>query len=89
MVELVRCPGCRGAKQVPKLGGMVGECNVCKGTGKVGESVKPVKVLDTVSDALVIQAVSECVPLCAPSNTVIEPVVDVNPKKAIFKRKGS
>ena len=34
-----RCPTCRGAKKMPKIGGMVGDCNTCKGTGRKPETI--------------------------------------------------
>jgi RecJ-like exonuclease len=63
MTETVRCPSCRGAKKVPKLGGMIGECNTCKGSGTILACDKPklvvAEVLPVVED--VIAAVSDCV----------------------------
>lgn len=40
-LELIRCPSCRGRKQVEKLGGVIGECNTCKGDGKIKQCDKP------------------------------------------------
>ena len=34
-----RCPTCKGAKKMPKIGGMAGDCNTCKGTGKRIETI--------------------------------------------------
>ena len=31
----VTCPSCRGSRKVMKLGGMTGNCDVCKGQGTV------------------------------------------------------
>ncbi len=45
MSELVRCPSCRGAKKVAKLGGVIGECNTCNGEGKIKASDKPIPVM--------------------------------------------
>jgi RecJ-like exonuclease len=94
MTDLIRCPSCRGAKKVPKLGGMIGECNMCKGSGQINACDKPVpvKVEPVTLVDNVVQAVSECVP---PSDiehkATIEtlPIADVkvNPKKALYKRK--
>jgi hypothetical protein len=33
----IRCPACKGAKQVMKLGSIYGPCNTCKGRGVVKE----------------------------------------------------
>jgi ssDNA-binding Zn-finger/Zn-ribbon topoisomerase 1 len=32
---LVECPACRGRKKVMKIGMSEGDCNQCRGTGKV------------------------------------------------------
>ena len=37
---MVRCPACRGAKKVMKLGGLEGDCNTCLGKGEIAE-LKP------------------------------------------------
>ena len=66
MTDTVRCPACRGAKKVPKLGGMIGECNTCKGEGSILASDKPVPVVaavETVVEKDLLKAVSECVPV--------------------------
>ena len=31
----VTCPTCRGAREMMKLGGMMGKCNLCLGDGRV------------------------------------------------------
>ncbi len=56
----VRCPSCRGAKQVPKLGGMIGDCNLCSGKGTVLEIAKA-PVIASVSDADVIKSTKRAV----------------------------
>ena len=42
---LIKCPSCKGAKKVIKLGLMEGDCNTCAGTGviKQEEPVQPAK----------------------------------------------
>jgi hypothetical protein len=64
--ELVRCPSCRGRKQVEKLGGVLGDCNTCLGEGKIKLCDKPLPPLSQ-SEAVygnkdVIEAVSRAVP---------------------------
>lgn len=88
MTELVRCPACRGTKKVPKLGGIVGECNTCKGEGSIKAIDKPkpvpVLVVEPVKD--VIEQVAQAVPV-----SVVEEkpkaVKTANGKRAIYKRK--
>lgn len=45
MTDTIRCPGCRGAKKVPKLGGMIGYCNMCGGKGTILAEDKPKPVI--------------------------------------------
>jgi RecJ-like exonuclease len=56
MNESVRCPSCRGAKKVPKLGGIVGECNTCRGKGSILLADKPkpqvIEHLEPASDII-------------------------------------
>ncbi len=84
MSTRVRCPACRGAKKVPKLGGIVGECNTCTGKGTILESEKVSKVVPAtitpVSD--VISAVADSVPA-----STVEVDVKVDGKRALYKRK--
>lgn len=85
-MDKVRCPACRGTKKVPKLGGIIGDCNTCNGEGQIKAADMPVAVAPVVVTpaAEVVQAVS----VCAPSE-IIAPAKDVriDPKKAIYKRK--
>lgn len=78
----VRCPACRGRKEMPKLGGIVGECNTCKGTGKIKAIDKPVPFVPEVAPVIneVVKAVADVV-------AISEPVVKVDAKKAVFRRK--
>lgn len=65
MTDTVRCPACRGSKKVPKLGGMIGECNTCRGKGTILAEHKPVKVEVTLEDVIskeLINAVAQAVP---------------------------
>lgn len=94
MTELVRCPACRGAKKVAKIGGMKGDCNLCKGKGSVlglekVEIKEPVKV-EPVAE--LISQVADCVPssTVTPSDIVtlpVEPQIKIDPKRTIYKRK--
>lgn len=43
MSSVITCPSCKGAKKVMKLGGMSGNCDVCKGQGTVKKE-EPVKL---------------------------------------------
>lgn len=89
MTDTVRCPACRGSKKVPKLGGMIGECNTCNGKGTILASDKPVKVEAVASEDVIsrelINAVADSVPV-----TDIQPVeadIKIDGKKALYKRK--
>lgn len=84
-MDKVRCSNCKGAKQVAKLGGMLGDCNLCAGTGSMiaqTKMVAPVEVVEPVAD--IIKQVSNLVAV-----KVEESQVKVDPKKAIYKRKAS
>ncbi len=63
-MDKVRCPACRGSKRVPKLGGMIGECDTCKGIGSINAEDKPVPVksepVPIVND--IIKATAEVIP---------------------------
>lgn len=47
---MIRCPSCRGSKKVPKLGGMIGDCNTCKGKGEILESDRPAPIVIPVDE---------------------------------------
>lgn len=94
MDNMIRCPACRGMKKVPKLGGMIGECNTCKGVGQIKDCDKPKPVIVDApnNDIAIIKSVADCVP----SSTIKEvkedvlpeePTIKVDRKKAIYKRK--
>ncbi len=87
MTENVRCPSCRGAKKVPKLGGIIGECNTCKGKGTILASDKPKPVVSEVlpNTVDIVKAVSDSVP--ASTVEVVELDVKIDPKRALYKRK--
>lgn len=82
----IRCPGCRGSKRVPKLGGIVGDCNTCVGTGHISAADKPVFVKvepETVVTTDIIDSVAECVA----SSTVQDDTTKIDAKRVLYKRK--
>ena len=90
-MQMIRCPACRGAKKVAKLGGMLGDCNTCIGKGEIKECDKPVIVMAPIPEpvAEIVKAVSEAVAVKATSP---EPVTQELPLKIpvkpnIYKRK--
>lgn len=91
----IRCPNCRGAKQVAKLGGMIGDCNLCLGTGNINAADKPkpaiVESIEPASDVIKQVAGIAAIKIekAKPVDDVLpeEPQVKVNPKKALYKRK--
>lgn len=101
MVDKVRCPSCRGAKKVPKLGGMIGECNTCKGDGQVNprDIPPPVKVEALPIEHEIVKAVSECIPASTreiqsapvegniPVAKIQAAVNSVSAKKNIYRKK--
>lgn len=84
MINTIRCPSCRGAKKVPKLGGIIGKCNTCDGKGTIlaVDKPKPVEAIELPVVGDIVNAVADSVPV-----TTIEPDVKVNPKRALYKRK--
>lgn len=95
MTDLIRCPNCRGSKKVAKLGGMIGDCNACKGKGTIAESDRPLKV---VAESLpythdIIKATSEAVPDTTVKDEIVIDVkhissdAKIDAKSAVFKRK--
>ena len=95
MTETIRCPACRGAKKVPKLGGMIGECNTCSGKGNILAVDKPKPV---IAESLpytneLIKATADCVPASTVNDDIvidvkhISPDTKIDPKKALYKRK--
>ncbi len=90
----IRCPSCRGAKKIPKLGGVIGECNTCNGDGKINACDKPVMIVQEPVTAVseVMKAVAESVPMSGRdkfegSVFVDEPQTKIDRKKAVYKRK--
>lgn len=96
MTDLIRCPSCRGSKKVPKLGGMIGDCNTCKGKGNIAavDKPKPVIVEELPDVSSIAHAVADCVPASSVAEKLavevlqpVKPEIKVDGKKAIFKRK--
>jgi len=97
--ELVRCPSCRGRKQVEKLGGVLGDCNTCVGEGKIKLCDKPLPPLsqhDAVyGDKNVIDAVSKVMPNPIDhleseasrllDDVIVEPVIQIETKSVAKK----
>lgn len=101
-MDKIRCSNCRGAKQVAKLGGMLGDCNLCLGTGLITAQDKPVAVVAQslpMTDAIIKATANiAAIQINKPMNEVIsdavvntaEPVIDKpDGKKAIYKRKSA
>ena len=97
MTDMIRCPACRGSKKVPKLGGMIGECNTCNGKGTILAADRPIKVEpvefeDIISKELV-NAVADSVPASniqhkATIDTLpITPHIKIDGKKVLYKHK--
>jgi hypothetical protein len=85
---MIRCPACRGAKRVPKLGGMLGDCNGCEGKGEIKEIDRPKPVIVEPIEPIneVIAAVADAIP----TTDVIEdkPVkISAANGRTIYKRK--
>lgn len=91
MTDTVRCPSCRGAKKVPKLGGIIGECNTCRGKGNILASDKPRPVIAPVVEpvAEVIAAVADCITVTDTKPVANESDIKVDAKRAIYKRKSA
>lgn len=96
---MIRCPACRGAKKVAKLGGMTGDCNCCLGKGEIKESDRPVMVMAPIPEpvAEIVRATSEAfavspepvtqeLPLKVKVSSQSEPARSDRPN--IYKRKG-
>lgn len=64
MDEMMRCPPCKGTKKVAKLGGMIGDCDMCKGEGKILLKDKPKAPAYEAAPihGEILRQVAECVP---------------------------
>jgi len=81
-IDTVRCTSCRGSKQVPKLGGIIGDCNTCQGTGKV----KHVPICAPIVHPESVYKVDPVIAAVAQ----VQPVVKVaKDGRTIYKRKAS
>ncbi len=88
----IRCPSCRGAKKVPKLGGMIGECNTCTGTGKIKSCDRPARadVIPAPITNEIITEVARVVPIAVEIAEQVKLDTQVKPqanKKVLYKRK--
>jgi hypothetical protein len=96
-MDKIRCSNCRGAKKVAKLGGMLGDCNLCLGTGLMNGderskavAVEPVMPANEVIKQVASIAAVKIVKSSEPEVAKVlpeEPAIKVDPKKAIYKRK--
>lgn len=93
-MDKIRCSNCRGMKQVAKLGGMKGDCNLCLGTGTINaeDKPKPVSIVPKEPAIDIIKQVANVASIKVDDNAVIEvlpeePPIKSDPKKAIYKRK--
>jgi len=95
MTDMIRCPACRGSKKVPKLGGMIGDCNTCLGKGEILASDKPVPVIvePVVMASDIVKQVADIQPAPFEGNIPVKKIqaavdtVSSENKRAIFKRK--
>lgn len=93
-MEKVRCCQCRGTKKYAGLGGIIGDCRLCKGTGLMDkvEIVKQVEVIEPLA-SIVDQVANAIPPVIERPVITLDPEVEEVPmkldaKKVIFKRKG-
>lgn len=94
-MDKIRCSNCRGAKQVAKLGGMLGDCNLCLGTGSinVADKQKPVTIEPVAPATEIIKQVASVAAIRIDDKQKVEdvlpeePQIKVDPKKAIYRRK--
>jgi hypothetical protein len=93
-MDKIRCPNCRGSKKVAKIGGMIGDCNACLGTGSINAEDKPKPIPNEPSENVtsIIEGVAKCIPasdLSRPVGEVVidDPLIKVDPKRTLYKRK--
>ena len=97
-MDKVRCPNCRGMKQVAKLGGMMGDCNMCNGVGQINAVDKPKPVLiepveaasDIISQVANVAPISDLDCVMVPTGKdelPIEPQIKVDPKRTAYRKK--
>lgn len=92
-MDMIRCPSCRGSKKVAKLGGVIGDCNTCVGSGKIKAVDKPkpiiAEIVEPVIDVMLATArVVQPAPIVG--NIPIEKIqaaVESVAKPNIYKRK--
>lgn len=94
MSDKIRCPACRGMKKVPKLGGMIGDCNTCSGSGSINAIDKPVPAIqaevilasEVIAEVKNVEAIKPKLTKDAPKVDKVE-ALKVDGKRAIYKRK--
>lgn len=99
-MDKIRCVNCRGSKQVAKLGGMIGDCNLCSGTGLIDSADRMKSPVNEVSAPIqdIIKQVANVAPKAirieknkatSDDNAIVldEPQIKINPKKALYKKK--
>jgi len=86
MSEMVRCPACRGSKKVAKLGGIMGDCNMCSGSGQIKECdrPKPILIVDVEPVVDVIKAVEH---VAVVEELPIKEAIKIDGKKALYRKK--
>ncbi len=87
-MNMIRCPHCRGTKKVPKLGGIIGECDSCNATGKISVEDRP-NYSQKIEQELVgdiIKQVADSVPI-AVNEVIEEPLVKVDTKRTLYRQK--
>lgn len=98
--KLVTCPTCRGAREMMKLGGIMGKCNLCTGTGKIKHSEVPMlkEIVPAENIGELIKKVGEAIPWSGKSSkpVTVEPIQEPQPiqdtikverNRALYKRK--
>lgn len=67
---------------MPKLGGVIGDCNTCEGVGKIKACDKPMPLATVINEPIsdIVSQVAECLPV---SNVDTK----IDGKRAVFKRK--
>lgn len=84
-MDKVRCFACKGRRVVTKLGGITGDCDLCKGSGKVDKTVndehKPMSIVAVIQEPIAISPLSEDVSIIKQVSECVETKVDRVEKK--------
>lgn len=84
-MDKIRCPNCRGAKKVAKLGGMLGDCALCNATGTIPLADKPKPVITVVETQKEVQDIIAQVSSAVEQTKEVD--IKINPKKAVYRKK--